>query len=89
MHLLPNRNLVSNHGFGPAASHTRDANSKFAYLLTEAMHFPLVHPSVLLPDADADGFTERIMFSGLLKQLFARARAFRRRQFARHPEEQQ
>lgn len=77
MHVLPNVNLVSNHGFGRDASHTTNTNSKFAYLLTQPMIFPLVHPTTIAVDAEADAFTEDVLYSGTLKQLFARVRARR------------
>lgn len=74
LHALPAVNLVSNHGFGPAAMHTREINSKFARLLTEPILFPLTHPQAVEPWAEADQFTEEIMFGGSLRQMFARIR---------------
>ena len=42
---IPNKNLVSNIGFGLQASHTVATNSRFARLSVEDMHFPLKHPA--------------------------------------------
>jgi hypothetical protein len=79
VHVLPNVNLVSNHGFGAHATHTRQVDSRFAFLLTEPMSFPLLHPRSVAVDDDADAFTEEIMYSGTLKQAFERLRADPRR----------
>lgn len=78
IHIVPNVNLVSNHGFGIDATHTRQVNSTFSFLLTEPMQFPLIHPVAVAIDDEADAFTEEIMYSGTLKQAFARVRNRRR-----------
>lgn len=74
LHALPAVNLVANHGFGPTAMHTRAVNSKFASMPTEPVAFPLTHPPAVAAWAEADLFTEEIMFSGSLRQMFARVR---------------
>lgn len=51
--VVPSRNLISNLGFGPGATHTRGSGPQ-ANLPTVAMPFPLVHPAALLADRDAD-----------------------------------
>jgi hypothetical protein len=79
MHVLPNVNLVSNHGFGEDSSHTKNTNSKFAFLLTQPMAFPLQHPTTVAVDENADAFTEEVLYSGALKQIFARVRGRRLR----------
>lgn len=43
--VIPSRNLVSNIGFGPDATHTKDSKSDLANLATFDIDFPLVHPS--------------------------------------------
>lgn len=58
---LPNRNLVSNIGFGSGATNTT-GRSPFAQLPTEPMEFPLVHPEHRTADSDADAQTGRTMF---------------------------
>lgn len=74
LHVLPGVNLVSNHGFGPQATHTQEANSKFATMLTEPLEFPLTHPAAVARWEEADTFTEEVMYSGSLRQMFARIR---------------
>ena len=84
LHVLPAVNLVSNHGFGPAAMHTRDSNSKFANMLTEPIPFPLIHPPTVEPWIEADRFTEEIMYGGSLRQMFARIRRLQAARSAGH-----
>lgn len=60
--ILPNTNLVSNIGFGEAATHTRDAGARYASLKTDAIEFPLRHPERAVEDQDADRHTFRTMF---------------------------
>lgn len=74
LHILPNVNLVSNHGFDATATHTGQANSKFAAMPTEPVDFPLQHPETAEACREADDFTEEILFSGTLRQVFARIR---------------
>ena len=52
--IVPCRNLVSNIGFGPGATHTIGMGPQ-ANLATEAMGFPLMHPATVLADRVADG----------------------------------
>lgn len=54
---LPNRNLVTNLGFGDTATHTRKADSRDANLPTSAMPFPLIHPLEISRDVEADLLT--------------------------------
>ena len=53
----PALNLVSNVGFGDAATHTSYAASPLAAVPSTPMAFPLVHPQALVRDYDADRFT--------------------------------
>jgi hypothetical protein len=72
---LPAVNLVSNIGFGGAASNTGSTTSPFAALPARALAFPLRHPPTVAPDTRADGRTERTLFSrGLWTRLGWRAR---------------
>lgn len=43
--VVPARNLVSNIGFGPGATHTLDPSSALANLSSSRLEFPLLHPS--------------------------------------------
>jgi len=60
--ILPNVNLVSNIGFGPAATHTT-RGSPFANMETETMQFPLCHPDFVIRDAQADQTTINRMYN--------------------------
>lgn len=60
--IIPNTNLVTNIGFGVAATHTKNETDRFAALPVQPMKFPLQHPSTILRHAEADQFTERTMF---------------------------
>lgn len=51
--VTPSVNLVANIGFGHEATHTRKP-SRFAAMSTNSLRFPLVHPSVLECDREAD-----------------------------------
>jgi hypothetical protein len=51
---VPAVNLVSNVGFGPNSTHTRESLSWFANLPTRAMAFPLCHPSPVEPSREWD-----------------------------------
>ncbi|MFK7767054.1 MAG: glycosyltransferase family 2 protein [Mariniblastus sp.] len=54
--ILPQRNLVTNLGFGPSATHTTDVNSMLANLKSNEMG-KLTHPSKIHPNVVADQYT--------------------------------
>jgi hypothetical protein len=54
---LPAKNLVTNVGFGPNATHTMSAKNPSACLPREDLEFPLRHPSLVVRHVDADRFT--------------------------------
>lgn len=54
--ILPEKNLISNLGFGPTATHTTDANSRLAQLETAELG-ELIHPVHVAPNYIADQFT--------------------------------
>lgn len=62
--VLPSVNLVSNIGFGPAATHTTE-ESRFAGIPLGEMHFPLRHPERIAVNRPADALTGRLMFRPL------------------------
>jgi hypothetical protein len=55
--VLPEVNLITNLGFGPDATHTRNSASADSALPAMAMKFPLSHPSKVECCVDADAFT--------------------------------
>lgn len=68
--ILPEVNLVSNIGFGDAATHTKKGDSRIANLPTAAMKFPLRHPPYMVRHLEADRFTFKTVFQ---PPLFKRA----------------
>jgi hypothetical protein len=61
--ILPNKNLVSNIGFGEDATHTRTDIYGVAEMPVEEMEFPLEHPAVVGRDEEADSFTFKNIFA--------------------------
>jgi hypothetical protein len=59
--VIPAVNLISNIGFGPDATHTPVPN-RYAAMSTESMVFPLMHPSKIEADSDADSYTGKTMY---------------------------
>jgi hypothetical protein len=60
--ITPNVNLIHNTGFGAEATNTR-FTAAFCNRPTEAIEFPLIHPSFLVPDAlsDAEATRQRLL----------------------------
>lgn len=57
--ILPNVNLISNVGHKSVdATHTFDETSRYASMQTEAITFPLNHPSYVVRDTRTDNFTQ-------------------------------
>lgn len=63
LHILPNLNLISNIGYGPEGTHTKNMESPLANIPVEAMGFPLRHPQFIIRDAWADAFLQAHNFS--------------------------
>jgi hypothetical protein len=82
---LPNTNLVSNVGFGADGSHTTAEMEPTVY--GEAQLLPLLHPTFLLGDAEADRFTFDHVFGGKAgrqsQQLHSRFKALASRAFGK------
>jgi ADP-heptose:LPS heptosyltransferase len=51
--IIPNRNIVSNIGFGGSATHTTSVN-QYANRVTEELKFPLKHPAEIKLNKEAD-----------------------------------
>lgn len=67
---IPEVNLVSNIGFGPKSTHTKNKNDVAANIAAEAMIFPLRHPSLVTPNRDADIYTQKTIFTpSLLRRI--------------------
>ena len=78
--VIPNKNLISNIGFGAAATHTYDVNSIFANLPTFEMDEKMTPPKTFLPQVTADYqvFDKEFRLSEKHRQL-AKERLFRRK----------
>ncbi len=61
LNIVPNVNLISNIGFGPTATHTKDWKS-VANMKTEPILFPLKHPSFMIRNKRVDDFREDSVF---------------------------
>jgi len=59
--ITPNRNLISNIGFGPNATHTKMLN-RTANMPVDLLSFPLNHPSELRINEDADRITSDLFY---------------------------
>lgn len=60
--IIPSRNLVSNIGFGAAATHTHDGASPHANMPAHEPDHPIRHPTSVRPWDEADRYTERNVF---------------------------
>lgn len=77
--VVPQRNLVSNIGFGDGATHTIGA-SKFANMAVEEMEFPLHHPTSFETCSAADDYTaDQMLARPLTKRVVGRVKAVCRR----------
>lgn len=70
--ILPNKNLISNIGFGPNATHTTDLDSQHSIIPRMNLSLPLLHPGFVIKDLTADNFTTTRMFrkSNLIVRVF-------------------
>lgn len=68
--ILPNRNLVSNIGFGAEATHTSNSKNPLKNLLVKEISFPLKHPPFVIRHLDADKFTWENIYKSQISLLF-------------------
>jgi hypothetical protein len=59
--IMPNVNLVTNIGFGPDATHMCNPNTMMANFPSQAIDFPLKHPSYIVRDAIADDYIQKFI----------------------------
>ena len=60
--IIPNANLITNLGFNREGTNTTDIGDRRANVPTQAMQFPLQHPSFVIPDRQADEFTKQQLY---------------------------
>lgn len=74
----PDRNLVTNVGFGPGATHTR-LDTTQAVRPTVPMEFPLRHPPFVIRNEQADRYLHRTQFVSKPKHLLGLLQSWLRR----------
>jgi hypothetical protein len=72
--VMPDKNLVSNIGFGADATHTKSNQSKLSALKTSNLDWPLIHPLFVVNNYEADKYTTSQMKFGykLIYELIVR-----------------
>lgn len=65
--ISPNKNLVTNIGFGANATHTKTPSDKLSKLKTESI-LKITHPTFVLQDKKADEYTYKTVFKKTLLQ---------------------
>jgi hypothetical protein len=75
------RNLISNIGFGPEATHTIDSSASRSRLAVSHMPFPLTHPATVEQDTARDSWTDINVFgtrpASIGRRIMSRVRALR------------
>ncbi|WP_459200953.1 nucleotide-diphospho-sugar transferase [Methanococcus sp. CF] len=73
--VMPNKNLVTNIGFGLDATHTKNEDSKNANINRHEISLPLIHPEFITPNCNADEYTFKyILQNGLLDGIVYKLR---------------
>jgi hypothetical protein len=70
--VVPKVNLVQNIGYGAGATHTTDANSANAGVLSSSLKLPLSHPPCIFRDVHADREIEKKHFDRNVPRIIAR-----------------
>lgn len=83
--IAPNVNMVRNIGFGESATHTSDANSKWAGLHANELDFPLAHPPYVVPSESLDDFEHALTVPTNARRILERVGSYDRnfKQFLR------
>lgn len=63
INLLPEKNIVTNIGFGNHGTHTTNESSALSCVPLQKISFPLSHPDLLVPNKKADKFTQSNIFN--------------------------
>lgn len=72
--ILPNKNLISNIGFGENATHTLSLESEFSNIPKAELDRKMIHPEFILSDIDADIYTSQKMFKNknIIRRLLSK-----------------
>ena len=70
--IVPNKNLVSNIGFGSHGTHTNDTNHPYANISSKEIIIPLVHPKFVIFNSSADSYETSVMYTkeNLISRIF-------------------
>ncbi len=69
--IIPNVNLISNIGVGADSTHfTSGQDFSYINMATEAMQFPLKHPSFITRNTQADNFVQDTVYGETTLQIF-------------------
>jgi hypothetical protein len=80
LHAVPNVNLVTNTRPVDDTTHTRPENTwALSNLPLQRIEFPLSHPPEVAANEWADRFTDKLLFGGMVSEMFRRVRHTRRR----------
>lgn len=74
--ILPQKNLISNLGFGEDATHTTNPVDKSSNLKLENLEFPLEHPEYMIVDAQADKIAFIEHYTNLASRLKTTVKTF-------------
>ena len=74
--IFPKHNLVTNIGFGPEATHTKNIKSKDSKIPFNELFFPLMHPKFLIIDSKVEKTLEPKF--GILKNFFSKLKSLLR-----------
>jgi len=70
--VIPNKNLVSNIGFGTDSTHTKVVDKSLSNSPRFQMEFPFRHPSIVLRNSRADRYTESQYYDSSLEARIIR-----------------
>ena len=75
--IIPNKNLITNIGFGSEAVHSVNENQRMSNLSNLEISFPLQHPKFLLIDLAADFYSlKRIYVKGNIMKALMKIKSF-------------
>jgi hypothetical protein len=78
--IVPRVNLISNIGYGPDATHTKNIRSGKANIPVRSIGFPLIHPTTIMPNENADAY-EAKYYRGINLRLYQRVVWFSKSHF--------
>jgi hypothetical protein len=80
--IVPKVNLISNIGYGPGATNTTSADDERANVPVQGLQFPLVHPTAIVPNTQADAYEAKYI-RGIDRSAWQRIVSFSKFNFPR------